>query len=171
MWCRLTRNRFITDINFALRYFPLAVITEIDLAPYGNEDRFIPFDRLFLSTVFIFRQTVASFCFLFSFFFLLSVENFHQVFFLIMDSIVNIINNVTFCQVLFFFFMKQYFIKMMRCVSYTIFVFSFFFFCSFYNTPPRYSSGTEKNHFSYASSKMRISPDDEYARGAREVTQ
>lgn len=135
MWCRLTRNRFITDINFALRYFPLAVITEIDLAPYGNEDRFIPFDRLFLSTVFIFSQAVASFCFLFSFFFLLSVENFHQVFFLIMDSIVNIINNVTFCQVLFFFFMKQYFIKMMRCVSYTIFVFSFFFFCSFYNTP------------------------------------
>lgn len=108
MWCRLTRNRFITDINFALRYFPLAVITEIDLAPYGNEDRFIPFDRLFLSTVFIFSQAVASFCFLFSFFFLLSVENFHQVFFLIMDSIVNIINNVTFCQVyIYFFFIRN----------------------------------------------------------------
>lgn len=128
MWCRLTRNRFITDINFALRYFPLAVITEIDLAPYGNEDRFIPFDRLFLSTVFIFSQAVASFCFLFSFFFLLSVENFHQVFFLIMDSIVNIINNVTFCQVyIFFFYTKQYFIKMCDAFRIPFLSFSFFF--------------------------------------------
>ena len=108
MWCRLTRNRFITDINFALRYFPLAVITEIDLAPYGNEDRFIPFDRLFLSTVFIFSQAVASFCFLFSFFFFTLCGKFSSSFFLIMDSIVNIINNVTFCQVyIYFFFIRN----------------------------------------------------------------
>lgn len=70
MWCRLTRNRFITDINFALRYFPLAVITEIDLAPYGNEDRFIPFDRLFLSTEYLFfPKQLRAFVFFFFFFY------------------------------------------------------------------------------------------------------
>lgn len=81
-----------------------------------------------------FAKRLRAFVFFFLFFFTLCGK-FSSSFFLIMDSIVNIINNVTFCQVLFFFFMKQYFIKMMRCVSYTIFVFSFFFFCSFYNTP------------------------------------
>lgn len=118
-----------------------------------------------------FAKRLRAFVFFFLFFFTLCGK-FSSSFFLIMDSIVNIINNVTFCQVyIFFFYTKQYFIKMCDAFRIPFLSFLFFFFCSFYNRPPRYSSGTEKNHFSYASSKMRISPDDEYARGAREVTQ
>lgn len=117
-----------------------------------------------------FPKRLRAFVFFFLFFFY-SLWKIFIKFFLIMDSIVNIINNVTFCQVYFFFLYETIFYKndAMRFVYH--FCLFFFFFCSFYNTPPRYSSGTEKNHFSYASSKMRISPDDEYARGAREVTQ
>lgn len=78
-----------------------------------------------------FAKRLRAFVFFFLFFFTLCGK-FSSSFFLIMDSIVNIINNVTFCQVyIFFFYTKQYFIKMCDAFRIPFLSFLFFFFVRF----------------------------------------
>lgn len=48
MWCRLTRNRFITDINFALRFFSSS-IRRSDSAREGMKMTSISFSNVFKS--------------------------------------------------------------------------------------------------------------------------
>lgn len=48
MWCRLTRNRFITDINFALRFFSSS-IRRSDSAREGMKITLISFSNVFKS--------------------------------------------------------------------------------------------------------------------------